>query len=172
LAVPILVSLDSLFLILNSKNMSPLPIKKPQKQSYLRRMLSFYFAPVWQSFFTILYFVFFFYFSVFHSGKVIVALNFVATTFIGSTSILTLDYLYWGVIFLISLIIPFSLSLYALLLFYEVWKGNWETSNKFLMTITIMLTVPLVIMLMDNIIRTAGQQEALRTFIEANNLLL
>jgi len=151
--------------------MPTLPIKKERKPSYLRKLLGFYFAPVWQSFFTIFYFVFFFYFSIFHSGKIVIASNFALDTFIDSVSVLSLDYLFWGVIFLISLIIPFSISLYAIILFYEVWsKSKWIMSQKILTTVAIVLAVPLVIMLMDNVIRTAAQQEPLQPFIESNNL--
>ncbi len=149
----------------------PMADKKEAPPSYFKKLLSFYFAPAWQSFFTILYLVFFAYFAVFHSGKILVALSFLTYTFIHSSSILTLDYLFWGVTFIISLIIPFSLSIYAIVFFYEVWKdGRWFISHRALATTAVVLGIPLVMILMDDIIRTAGGQSALADFVRLRNL--
>ena len=144
--------------------------KKAKKPSYLKKILAFYFAPVWQSFFTIFYLIFFAYFTIFHSGKILVALNFLLYTFFNSTTVFALDYLFWGVIFIIGLIIPFSVSLYSIILFYEVWKSNWKQSNKFLTILAIILAVPLVIILMRDIVHTSGSQESLTEFVQINNL--
>jgi len=143
-----------------------------EKQSYLGKMFSFYFAPMWQSFFTILYLVFFFYFAVFHSGKIFVAIKFLLYTLENSASLLGLGYLFWGVAFLISLIIPFSVSLYAILLFFEVWRERWETGEKLLATIALVVGIPMITILMDEIIRTVAGQEVLREFIVLNNLFV
>lgn len=149
--------------------MTTKPEKKP---SYLKKILCFYFAPVWQSFFSIFYLVFFFYFSVFHSGKILVAFDFLLYTFINSSSILTLDYLFWGVVFIMGLIIPFAISLYAIVLFYEIWRGSWLPAHKVLTTISIILAVPLIIILMDNVTRISGGQDALQQFITLNKIWL
>jgi hypothetical protein len=146
-------------------------IKKEKKPSYFHLLLAYYFRPVWESFFTILYLVFFSYFLVFNAGKLWVAVKFIFSTFFSGISILTTTYLFWGVTFIISLIIPFSISLYAIIIFYEIWgKSTWESYNKTLATIAIILAVPLVIILMDDITRTAGNQPELTPFTEENQL--
>ena len=145
--------------------------KKEKEPSYTMTILSYYFAHTWESFFKILYLIFFAYFLIFNSGKIIVAFNFIVYTLLASPSILTLQYLFWGVIFLISLIIPFSVSLYAITLFYEIWvKSIWKLSYKYLMTISIILAVPLIIIFMDDITRTAGNEAPLLPFTIENQL--
>ncbi|MEX0934155.1 MAG: hypothetical protein WD003_02800 [Candidatus Paceibacterota bacterium] len=146
-------------------------IKKEKKSSYFKLLIRYYFRPVWESFFTILYLVFFAYFLVFNAGKLWIAVKFVVSTFFSGASILTITYLFWGVTFIITLIIPFSISLYAIIIFYEIWgKSTWEKYNKTLATIAIILAVPLVIILMDDITRTAGTQSELLPFIQENEL--
>lgn len=147
-----------------------MPITKEKERSYFKKILSYYFAPVWESFFKILYLIFFFWFLVFNSGKLLIAFNFFLDTLFQSPSVLTIEYLFWGVVFIISLIIPFSISLYAIILFYEIWTGAWQKSYKFLSTTAIILAIPLVIILMDDVTRTAGNQEPLIPFVEEHNL--
>ena len=149
--------------------MNPLTKKE---ESYLKQMFAFYFAPIWQSFFTILYLVFFFYFAIFHSGKIFIALKFLFYTLGNSASLLGLSYLFWGVIFLISLIIPFSVSLYAILLFFEIWKGVWERNHKLLATLLLIVETPFVIVIMDEIIRIVASQNALQEFVTLNHLII
>jgi len=141
-----------------------------KKPSYIRRVSAFYFAPIWQSFFTIIYLVFFFYFAVFHSGKIVLAVKFIGYTLANSTSLLGLAYLFWGVVFLISLIIPFSLSLYAILFFYEMWNSHWDRHRKLLMTILLLTFIPLIIIIMDEIIRIVASQSVLAEFVRLNEL--
>lgn len=139
-------------------------------ESYLRNMLAFYFAPLWQSFFTILYLVFFFYFAVFNSGKIWVALKFLFYTLANSPSLLSLDYLFWGVLFLIGLIIPFSVSTYAIFMFYEVWRGAWDKSLKFLVTLGLLVGIPFIIIIMDEVTRAMGNHAVLQEFVIKNKL--
>ena len=144
-----------------------------KKKSYLRQVSTFYFAPIWQFFFTIFYLVFFFYFAVFHSGKLWLAFKFLMYTLNRSVELLGLSYLFLGVIFLISLIIPFSVSVYAILLLHEIWhKTDWEQNIKFFVTALVIVTTPLLIIVMDDIIRLVAHQSALQDFIFLNNIHL
>ncbi len=142
-------------------------------ESYLKRFFKFYFAtaPIWRSFLTILYLAFFAYFSVFYSGKLWIALRFIIYTIIHSVSFLTLSYLFWGVIFLIALIIPFSASFYAIFLLFEIWQHNddWTKRRKSLLSFLVIAAVPLIIFLMDKILRIVIQQEVLRAFVSQFN---
>ena len=141
-----------------------------EKKSYLKRMLSFYFAPVWQSFFRIFYLIFFAYFAIFHSGKVIIAGKFIIYTIKNSVFLLGLGYLFWGVAFIVTLIVPFSISIYSLLLFYEIWQSAWENKQKILISLFIFFATPLMIIVMDDIIRYVASQEELREFVVLNEL--
>ena len=141
-------------------------------KSYLRQLAEFYFAPVWPSFFTILYLLFFAYFTVFYAGHLIVAFKFLLYTLRHSTLLLGLSYLFWGVVFVIALIVPFSVSVYAVFLAYEIWKSRWETRQKYMAIMLIVLIVPLVVVVMDYLIRAVERQEAMRDFVAANNLSL
>lgn len=141
-----------------------------RQKSYFKKLLSFYFAPAWQSFFTILYLVFFSYFAIFHSGKIVLAFKFILYTLKNSTLLLGLEYLFWGVMFLITLIIPFSVSLYSILLFYEMWTSNWDRSRKLLVTALIIVAIPIIVITMDEIIRLVASQETLREFVVTNQL--
>ncbi|PIS13509.1 MAG: hypothetical protein COT67_01415 [Candidatus Tagabacteria bacterium CG09_land_8_20_14_0_10_41_14] len=141
-------------------------------KNYLSRIFSFYFAPVWQSALTILYLLFFLYFAVFYVGNVWLALKFIWYTIINSGALLGLSYLFWGVIFLITLIIPFSISLYSMLLFYEIWHKNWEKKLKMFGTVLIILLVPLIIVVIDEILRVVVGQDVLSVFVSEHNLNL
>jgi hypothetical protein len=112
--------------------------------------------------------VFFAYFAVFYSGKLWIAFNFVIYTITHSVSFLTLNYLFWGVIFLITLIIPFSASFYSIFLLFEIWHHNddWTKKRKTLFTILVIIAVPLIIVLMDDIVRTVIKQDILKPFVD------
>lgn len=141
-----------------------------KKGTYIGNMFAFYFAPAWQSFFTILYLVFFFYFAVFNSGKILVALQFLFYTLKNSPSLLSLDYLFWGVLFLIGLIIPFSVSLYGIFLFFEIWRGMWDKSVKLLVTLALIVGIPFIIIIMDEVTRVMGNHPVLQEFVTVNEL--
>lgn len=138
-------------------------------ESYLKRLFKFYFAtaPIWRSFLTILYLAFFSYFSVFYSGKLWIALRFIIYTIIHSVSFLTLSYLFWGVIFLIVLIVPFSASFYSIFLLFEIWHHNdgWTKARKILLSFLVVVSVPIIIFLMDKVLRIVIRQEVLKLFV-------
>lgn len=137
---------------------------------YWKEVFRFYFAPVWQSALTILYLVFFMYFAVFYSGNVWTAIKFIMYTLAQSGTLLGLAYLFWGVIFLITLIIPFSVSAYAMLLLYDVWIQNWSRKEKIIGTVLLIVLVPVIIILMDEVVRVVAGQDVLRSFVETNQL--
>ncbi|MBI3075099.1 MAG: hypothetical protein HYY92_02740, partial [Parcubacteria group bacterium] len=97
------------------------PEKNP---SYIRKLLSFYFARRWQSLLATFYFVVFGYSAVFYLGNLWLSLKFLWYTLFNSAQLLALPYLFWGVLFLVGLLIPFAASMYALILCYEVWNGG------------------------------------------------
>lgn len=107
----------------------------------------------------------------FHSGKLWLAFKFILYTLGNSTELLGLSYLFLGVVFLIALIVPFSVSIYAILLLFEIWQEmQWEQSVKLFVTALIIVIVPLLIIVMDDIIRFIGSQEELREFVVSHGL--
>lgn len=149
--------------------------KEQKKEPYLKRLISFYFAPVWYSFLTILYLLFFVYFTVFYSGHVLIAYRFLVYTLKNSVSLLGLSYLFWGVAFIITLVIPFSISLYAIFFLNNLWSNDtykWEKDRKILVTALIVVGVPLLIIFLDSIIRIVANQEVLREFVISNQLFV
>ena len=144
-----------------------------RKKGYLKEVFRFYFKPDWQSaVLTTLYLFFFSYFAVFYTGNVWLAIKFIWYTMIHSGSLLGLAYLFWGVFFLITLVAPFSVSVYALVLLYEIWQKDWERKDKVLGTILLLIIVPALIVLMDEIVRIAASRDVLREFSQINNLNL
>ena len=148
--------------------------EKKEKKSYIKRLFAFYFAPVWYSFLTILYLLFFLYFTIFYSGHILTAYRFLIYTFKNSASLLGLDYLFYGVAFLITLVIPFSISLYSILFLYDIWnvEKKWTKDRKILITVIIIIIIPLVIILIDNIIRIITDVKIFREFLILNDLLI
>ncbi|MEK7596023.1 MAG: hypothetical protein AAB564_00510 [Patescibacteria group bacterium] len=144
-----------------------------RKKGYLKEVFRFYFKPNWQSaVLTTLYLFFFLYFAVFYTGNVWLALKFIWYTMIHSGSLLGLSYLFWGVLFLIALVVPFSVSVYALILLYEIWQKDWEKKDKVLGTILLIFIVPALIVLTDEIVRFAASRDVLREFSQVNSLNL
>ncbi|MBI2627833.1 MAG: hypothetical protein HYW71_00135 [Candidatus Niyogibacteria bacterium] len=142
-----------------------------RKKGYLKEVFRFYFKPNWQSAVLTTFYLFFFsYFAVFYIGNVWLAIKFIWYTMIHSGSLLGLSYLFWGVLFLITLIVPFSVSVYALILLYEIWLKDWEKKDKVLGTILLIISVPVLIILTDEIVRVAASRDVLREFSQLNSL--
>ena len=143
-----------------------------KKKSYFKQVISFYLAPTWQSLLSILYLLFFFYFVVFYFGNITLALKFILFTLINSGSLLGLSYLLWGVFFLVSLLVPFFVSIYAIVLPYEIWKNDWEKTQKTLVTALIVVGILFAIFFADEVVRLAAEQPELLIFVESNELII
>jgi len=82
------------------------------------------------------------------------------------TPLLGLGYLFWGVTFIISLVIPFSVSISAILIFYNLWtKTKLQIKQKFVATIFIIITATTIIIMMDDITRDVAKQPVLQNFV-------
>lgn len=142
-------------------------LKKPH---YLRRIARFYGRPHWVSLLTTLYLVWFAYFSVYHLNNIILAIKFIFHTLRIATSLLELSYLLWGVLFIISLILPFTISFSALFFPYEVWRTDWNTERKILIMALLIVTVLLAVSAIDELIKIIALQEPLQGFVIKNQL--
>lgn len=138
---------------------------------YFKELLSFYFSHNWYSFFKITYLLFFLYSAIFYFDRVILAIKFLFHTLGLSTALLGLDYLFWGITFIISLIIPFSVSISAIIIFHNLWtKSDLQIKQKFISTVLVIIVVTTIIITMDDMIRFVGKQDPLENFVQKNNL--
>lgn len=140
------------------------------KPSYIRKLLSFYFARRWQSLLAAFYFVVFGYSAVFYLGNLWLSLKFLAYTLFHSAQLLALPYLFWGVLFLVGLLIPFAASIYALILCYEVWNGGLPKWHRVWATMALIVAVFAIIISANKMTRFVAGQEELAEFITAQEL--
>ena len=83
---------------------------------------------------------------------------------------LALPYLFWGVLFLVGLLIPFAASIYALILCYEVWNGGLSKWPRMWATAALILAVFAIIISANEMTRFVAGQEELAAFITAQEL--
>jgi len=143
-----------------------------KKPSYWRRVVHFYLAPRWQSFFSAVYLLFFGYFALFYIGHLVIALKFMLYTVRQSTLLLGLEYLFSGTLFLIALIVPFSVSVYAIVLGYELKHRPWPRERKYAAAALLFIVVPVIVITADLLVRVVAEGETLRDFVETHNLHL
>ncbi len=137
-----------------------------EEKGILKQLFNFYFSNSWYSFFTITYLLFFLYTAIFYIDNIFVAFKFILYTLGMQTPLLGLGYLFWGVTFIISLVIPFSVSISAILIFYNLWtKTKLQIKQKFVATIFIIITATTIIIMMDDITRDVAKQPVLQNFV-------
>lgn len=142
------------------------------KQTYLKKVMNFYFAPLWRTIFASLYLLFFGYFVIFFFDYILLALRFLYYTFRLPTIMLTLDYLFWGAAFVVLLVVPFSVSLYALIIPFELMKKlDWTKRQKILAALLVFFASIDVIVLTDILIRISETQPPLIRFLQHIELM-
>lgn len=145
--------------------------KEIKEQSEFKKIISFYFSNSWYSFFNISYLLFFIYSAIFYFDNVVLAIKFIFYTIGLSTTLLEISYLFWGITFIISLIIPFSVSIYALFVYHGLWeKSSLKIKQKFISTILFIIITVIIIISMDDIIRFVSKQTPLIDFVQKNEL--
>ena len=143
-----------------------------QEKTLFKQLTSFYFSNNWYSFFTITYLLFFLYSAIFFLDYVFTALKFILYTLGLSTPLLGLNSLFWGIMFVISLIIPFSVSISAIVIFYDLWtKTKLQLKQKLVLSVFIVIIIVTIIITMDDIIRNVARQPSLNDFIEKSGLI-
>lgn len=140
------------------------------RKPYYKQVLEFYFAPLLRSFFTVLYLLFFLYFVVFYVDHIVLAIKFLIYTLRTSTVELSLSYVFWGSLFIISLIVPFSVSLYAIVIPFEIRKQAWEKMRKLLVILLVVVATLDVVVFMDFAIRFLEQQPPIQSFMSRQGL--
>lgn len=141
---------------------------KQAQPSYMANLMHFYFAPRLRSVFTMLYLILFGYTLIYYFHNVLLAINFVFYTMYTSSVFQSIDHLFWGIFFIISLIIPFSMSLTAIFLLFRIWKEqhDWSLELKIIITALIIVGGLFIIVLMDYTAHIVARQDALQSFIE------
>ncbi|MDP3661579.1 MAG: hypothetical protein Q8R17_01900 [bacterium] len=142
------------------------------KQTYVKKVLTFYFTPLWRTFFTALYFLFFGYFVLYFSDYILLGLRFLYYTFNLPTIALTLDYLFWGASFIVMLVIPFSISLYAIFIPFELMKKlDWTRNQKIAVAFLVALATIDIVVASDIIVRIIEKQPPIVRFLQEIELV-
>src|SRR3989338_1861451 len=145
---------------------------KQGEKTLLKKLISFYFSNSWYSFFTITYLLFFLYSAIFFLVNIFTVIKFLFYTLGLNASLLDLTYLFWGAIFMITLIIPFSVSISAIVVFYELWaKTKLQIKQKIISSVFIIMVIITIIITMHDIIRNVARQPSLNNFIEKSGLI-
>ncbi len=142
------------------------------KQTYFKKVVIFYFAPLWRTFFTTLYLLCFGYFVIFFSDYILLGVRFLYYTFTLPTIALTLDYLFWGSAFVVMLVIPFSISLYAIFIPFELMKKlDWTRNQKILVAFVVALATIDVVVASDIVVRIIEKQPPIVRFLQEIELM-
>ncbi len=141
-------------------------------KSHLKNLTEFYFSNSWYSLFTVAYLLFFLYSAIFYSDNIWLAIKFLFYTLGLSTPLLNIGYLFWGTAFIISLIIPFSVSISALFVLRNIWtQTKLQTKQKFISTVFALIIIITIIITMDDVIRDVAKQKYIIDFAQKNDLV-
>ncbi|MEK9131809.1 MAG: hypothetical protein AAB447_02785 [Patescibacteria group bacterium] len=141
------------------------------ERSYLKKVSDFYFGPVIRSFFSAMYLFFFIYVTIFYANNIVLAIQFIFYTIVTSAPLLSLSYLFWGALFVVFLLIPVALSLYAIFLPYEIAsRGHWTNTRKSLLIALVFLSTIDCIILTDYSIRYVASQSPIVPFAQAHKI--
>ncbi len=139
--------------------------------TYIQTALHFYFAPELRSIFTLPYLALFGYFSLYYLDSALLALRYIAYTVLGHTALLGITHLFVGVVFVLSLTLPFFISLYSIFVLPRVWKmHDWAHYIQWGVTIGIFIGGILIMICSDKVARTVANFPQLESFIEDTNL--
>lgn len=140
-------------------------------KTYLQELLHFYFAPGMKSVATIFYLVVFGYFAFYYIDSVFLALKFLWHIAFGSTALQGVAFLFSGMSFVLCLILPFSVSLYSILVMHTIWtKPSWKITGKWIVSCIVIAGSITIIMITDEGARLAARQPQMQSFIEDANL--
>jgi len=72
---------------------------------------------------------------------------------------------------MVALIIPFSVSISAIFIFFNLWKeSEIQIKQKLVSTLFIIIIIITIMISMDDIIRVIAQKEPLADFVQKNEL--
>jgi len=123
---------------------------------FIKKHLSFYFAPRLTIIVKVIYFVVFGYFVIFYSYNIILAIKFAWWTIFNTSSLFGLNFLFWSTIFVTSMIVPFIISLYSLVIPHDILNKSWLLNEKIIGFLIYILTVILLLIIFDQLIGVAA----------------
>lgn len=133
--------------------------------------MGFYWQARWQAGFTTMYLTVAIYLCFAYIGNIWNALSFAYNTFISSAEMLGLEFVFWGVVFEISAVVPFLASFYSIFLLPKIWRSGYRTSQKIVLTFLVIIIIPMIIVIADTLARFALQTDVLREFVNVNKIL-
>jgi len=132
----------------------------------------FYFQSRWQTALTIHFLVAVSYLVLFYIGNIFIAIKFVFFSIITSARLLGLEFALWAVVFELTVMVPVIISWYAIFLLPKIWQSRYKRSQKIFLTILMLLLMPIIIIITDEIARFALETEVLREFAIFHNIKL
>lgn len=148
-----------------------MPEKKEVKKSYLSEVVHFYFAPKLRSVFTILFLLVYGFFVIYYIDNVFLAIRYIFYILLGNNVLQDTSYLFWGLAFILALMIPFSVSIYSIFLLFDIWcKAEWSKYAKGIITTVLIICGLIAITTIDDVARYVARQDTLSSFVEDINL--
>ena len=74
--------------------------------------------------------------------------------------------------FLIALVLPFGVSVYAIILGYELKRRPWPRNRKYVVAALLFVVVPIIVITADLLVRVVARSETLHDFVVTRNLHL
>jgi hypothetical protein len=105
-----------------------------------------------------------------HFYYIIIALKFFWYTITISKQLVGINEIFWGLIFALSLMVPFSVSLYALAVPYEISLKKWKFDKKAIAITLLSLLVIFTVVIMDKVLTATATQPGVIDFVIQNNL--
>lgn len=144
--------------------MAELPKKE---KSYIQEVIHFYFSPGLRSVGTLVYLAVFGYACLYYIDNVFLAIRFIFYVLFGHHALSETAYLFSGMIFVVSLSLPFFISFYSILILHRTWdKPTWAIHVKWLITTFIIVSGLFLIVVSDKASRFAAHDPSMQSFIE------
>jgi len=138
-------------------------MEKTDKKLTLKQ---FYFTSSWHTLFTTSYLFLFIYFAIAYLDNIFSAIGFVFHTFSASTVLIPVSHIFWGAVYVISLILPFTVSIFAIYALPNLWRRpQWKKDQKLLGTIALLIIVFGVMLVASDLISTVRELDILSSFL-------
>lgn len=133
--------------------------------------MGFYWQARWQAAFTTMYLTVALYLCFAYIGNIWNAFALLYYTLLSSAEMLGLEFVFWGVVFEISAVVPFLASFYSIVLLPKIWRSQYRTSQKTVLTFLVIIIIPMIIVVADTLARFALDTDVLREFVNVNKIL-
>lgn len=132
----------------------------------------FYFQSRWQTALAAHYLIAVAYLAIFYANNLFVAFKFAFFTFSTSARQLGLEFALWGVVFMITVLVPFFTSWYAIFLLPKIWQSPYTKWQRGVLTVLMIAVFASVIIIADTIARYTLEAGVLREFAQIHDIRL